>query len=174
MSAPEFSRLVDVTKLEEKARKIAANEAERAALAQRFDLVSIGRLEAEVGFEPDGKAVIGKGRIMAEYVQACAVSGEDLTVSLDQPVALRFVPESGLAVAAAGPDEEIELDPEEPDEMPVEGTMIDLGEAIAQTLALAIDPYLTGPEADRVRKEKGLLDAAAAGPFAALAALRKD
>jgi hypothetical protein len=44
---------------------------------------------------------------------------------------------------------------------------------MAQSLALAIDPYATGPEAERVRKEAGLLGEAASGPFAALAALKK-
>ena len=44
---------------------------------------------------------------------------------------------------------------------------------VRKTLALAIDPYAVGPEAERVRKEV-LSDEAASGPFAALAALKKD
>ena len=52
--------------------------------------------------------------------------------------------------------------------------MFDLGEAVAQDLALAIDPYAVGPGAERARKEAGLLDEAAAGPFAALEALKKS
>jgi uncharacterized metal-binding protein YceD (DUF177 family) len=101
-------------------------------------------------------------------VQSCAVSGEDLAVRIDEPLALRFVP------AAQPEGEEIELDADELDEIPFEGHVFDLGEAVAQSLALAIDPYATGPEADQVRKEAGLLDEAASGPFAALAALKKD
>jgi hypothetical protein len=44
---------------------------------------------------------------------------------------------------------------------------------VAQSLALAIDPYIVGPNGRAVRKKAGLLDEAAAGPFAALAALKK-
>jgi len=51
--------------------------------------------------------------------------------------------------------------------------VFDLGEAVAQTLALAIDPYATRPESERVRKEGVVSDEAASGPFAALAALKK-
>ena len=70
-------------------------------------------------------------------------------------------------------DEEVELDADELDEIPFESHAFDLGEAVAQSLALAIDPYATGPEADRVRKEAGLGDETTSGPFAALAALKK-
>jgi hypothetical protein len=81
---------------------------------------------------------------------------------------LRFVPETVVE------QEEIELEEEDLDEIPYAGTAFDLGEAVAQSLALAIDPYATGPDAERVRKEKGLTDEAAHGPFAALSALKKD
>ena len=70
-------------------------------------------------------------------------------------------------------EEELELEEDDLDEIPFEGHTIDLGEAVAQSLALAIDPYATGPQADRVRKEVGLSDETANGPFAALAALKK-
>ena len=96
-----------------------------------------------------------------------AVSGEDLPVRIDEPLALRFVP------AAEPEEEELELAESDLDEIPFEGHVFDLGEAVAQSLALAIDPYATGPEAERVRKEAGLSDEAASGPFAALAALKE-
>ena len=61
------------------------------------------------------------------------------------------------------------------DEIFYEGDSFDLGEAVAQSLALAIDPFACGPDADRVRQEKGLsADDQPSGPFAALAALKKD
>jgi len=106
--------------------------------------------------------------LWADIVQTCAVTGDDLPVAIEEPLALRFVPEAPVT------DEEIELEEEELDEIPYTGSSFDLGEAVAQSLALAIDPFATGPDADRVRKEKGLLDEGASGPFAALAALKKD
>ena len=165
---PEFSRPVDLRQLHDKPVAIEASEEERAALARRFALVRIDRLEAEVRLEADGEAVNATGRLRAAIVQSCAISGEDLPVAIDEPLALRFVPEQPVA------EEEIELDESALDEIPFSGTAFDVGEAVAQSLALAIDPYAVGPNAERVRKEAGLLDEAAAGPFAALAALKKD
>ena len=100
-------------------------------------------------------------------MQSCAISGEDLPVAIDEPVELRFVPEETPNA------EEVELEESELDEIPYDGRLFDLGEAVAQSLALAIDPYAVGPEAERTRKEAGLADEAASGPFAALAALKK-
>jgi len=166
MTAPEFSRVVDRRHLPAAPLRLAAEEAERKALAGRFGLVSIGRLEAEVSLEADGEAVDAQGTFSADIVQACAVTGDDLPVTIAEPISLRFVPEAVVE------EEEVELEEEDLDEIPYYGTAFDLGEAIAQSLALAIDPYATGPDAERVRREKGLAGEAASGPFAALAALK--
>jgi uncharacterized metal-binding protein YceD (DUF177 family) len=168
MSAPEFSRPVDRRHLKAAPLRLVAGESERQALAKRFSLISIDRLEAEVSLAADGEAVDAAGTLWAEIVQTCAVTGDDLPVTIEEPLTLRFVPEAPVI------EEELELEEEQLDEIPYSGTVFDLGEAVAQSLALAIDPFATGPQADRVRKEKGLLDEAAAGPFAALAALKKD
>jgi hypothetical protein len=42
---------------------------------------------------------------------------------------------------------------------------------VAQSLALAIDPFATGPAAEEARR---LLDDGSASPFAALAKLKKE
>lgn len=168
MSRPELSRPIDLRQVIDKPVSIEATEDERAALAERFALVRIDRLEAQVALEVDGEAVNAKGRLRAAVVQSCAVSGDDLAVTIDEPLVVRFVPE--VEVTAT----EIELEERELDEIPYSGTSFDLGEAVAQSLALAIDPYAVGPDAEQARQDAGLLDPAAAGPFAALAALKKD
>ena len=165
---PEFSRPLDVRHVEARPHRIAADPAERAALAGRFGLVAIERLEAEARFAREGEAVVATGRLEAEIVQSCAVSGEPLAVTIAEPLALRFVP------ARAADDEELELDADARDEIEYEGHGFDFGEAVAQSLALAIDPYAEGPEADAVRARAGLLSEEGAGPFAALAALRRS
>ena len=167
MSDFEFSRLVDVRQVTPKPISIEATADERKALARRFGIVAVHQLQATVRLERAGEAVLARGQLSASIVQSCAVSGEDLPVRIDEPLALRFVPAIELE------DEEIELDAEDLDEIPFEGDEFDLGEAVAQSLALSIDPYAAGSEAERVRKEI-LSDAAASGPFAALAALKKD
>ena len=167
MSTPEFSRPVDERQLTPKPITIEATADERKALARRFGIVAIHQLQATVRLERAGEAVMAHGRLSASIVQSCAVSGEDLPVRIDEPLALRFVPARPIEA------EELELEADELDEIEFEGHELDLGEAVAQSLALAIDPYATGPEADRVRNEV-LSEEAASGPFAALAALKKS
>jgi len=66
----------------------------------------------------------------------------------------------------------IEVGAEDLDGMEYTGGAFDLGEALAQDLALAVDPFATGPAAERARQEAGLAGEAVSGPFAALAALK--
>jgi uncharacterized metal-binding protein YceD (DUF177 family) len=167
VTPPEFSRLVDLRQVITRPVELEASPEERRALARRFAIVSIESLTAKVALEPEGEKVRAKGRLKAAIVQSCAISGEDFPVEIDEPLDLRFVPEAPIDA------DEIELDPGELDDIPYSGTSFDLGEAVAQSLALAIDPYAEGPNAERVRKEVGLADAASSGPFAALAALKK-
>lgn len=161
--------MVELRLIDARPRHVLASEEERAALVRRFGLVAIHRLEATLDLVKDGTTVNATGRLEAEIVQSCAVSGDDLPVTIREPLTLRFV-----AASADAPtfDEEVELDADELDEIPYPGTAFDLGEAVAQSLALAIDPYAVGPRAEAARKEAGLLDESAAGPFAALAALK--
>ena len=166
---PEFSRKIDVRNLPNGALSLEADAVERAALAKRIGLEAVERLTAEATLVPVGGVIQVSGRIEAEVVQLCAISNEPLTMRISEPLTLHFV----RGITPQKPDEEMEIDAEACDEIEFEGTQFDLGEQIAQTLALAIDPYATGPEAERVRHEAGLVDEASSGPFAALAALRK-
>ncbi len=165
----EFARMYDPRLLPGAEQVLTASPDECAALARRFDLVRIDRLEARIMLDKDGAAVTAAGRLLADIVQSCAVSGEDLPVSIDETVSLRFVPEG----APSAPDEEIELEADELDEITYPGSQFDLGEALAQTLALAIDPYAEGPNAEAARQAAGLNEPDASGPFAALAALKQ-
>lgn len=166
-ATPEFSRLVQLRHVDARAHELEANESERAALARRFGLVAVKRLRAEVELERNGDIVRASGTMEADIVQSCAVSGDDLPVAIREPLNFRFVPD-----APAAGEEEIELDTGELDEIPYAGGSFDLGEAVAQSLALAIDPYAIGPDAEAARKEAGLLDEGDAGPFAALKGLK--
>jgi uncharacterized metal-binding protein YceD (DUF177 family) len=168
VSRPEFSREVDPRHLPAQPLELAATPDECRALARRFGLVKIERLKATLALAHHGEAVAADGRMSAAIVQSCAISGEDLPVAIDEPLHFRFVPERPVE------EEEIELGAEELDEIPYDGQTIDVGEAVAQSLALAIDPYATGPQAERARQEAGLSDEAPSGPFAALAALKKE
>ncbi len=165
----EFSRVYDRRNLPARPVVLEANEAERTALARRFGLVAIHGLRAEITLDAAGESINANGLLEAEVVQSCAVSGDDLAVTIAEPLALVFVP----AAPAPTAEEEIELEEHELDEIAYEGTAFDLGEAVAQSLALAIDPFATGPNAEAARRDAGLADEDRSGPLAAgLAALK--
>jgi uncharacterized metal-binding protein YceD (DUF177 family) len=169
---PEFSRPFDRRGITAEPVRLHANAQEREALARRFDLVAINRLEATLMLQADGADIALSGTLGADIVQRCAVSGDDLPVTIAEDIALRFVPEGEWEDEQA---EEIELAAEDLDTIPYDGAGFDLGEAVAQSLALAIDPYAVGPDAEAVRREQGLLGEEQAGPLAAAlsAALKK-
>ena len=90
------------------------------------------------------------------------------TLHVDEPFDILFLPEPSVA-----PDSEIELSDQDCDVVFHDGAAIDLGAALADTLALSLDPYPRSPDADEALREAGVLSEEQAGPFAALAALKK-
>ncbi len=174
MSTSELSRPIKLRAIKAGALVVEASDAERAALAERLGITSIESLRAEVMLDPDGSKVTAAGQLHAEITQACAVSFEDFPVTVDEPLAMVFVPTQSETSAKF--DEEIELEADELDQIAYEGDSFDLGEAIAQSLSLAIDPYAEGPGADAARAKAGIVtDDTPRGPLAeALAALKKN
>lgn len=170
MTVPEFSRPVRLDALGAEARRfgIEANAAEREALAKRFALRAIGRLEAEAELVRKGEEVVASGRLRASVTQSCVASGEPVEAEIDEPFALVFRPRS----EAGRPDEEVELGEAELDVTFYDGALVDLGEAVAETLALALDPYPRAAGAEEALKAAGVKTEEEAGPFGALAALR--
>jgi uncharacterized metal-binding protein YceD (DUF177 family) len=152
---------------------IEASAEERAALAARFGLGAVESLRAEVTLDQKPRAIRATGRLRAAIMQPCAISAEDFPVTIDEAVDLRFVEENQRPVA---PDEELELEADDCDEIAFSGDMFDLGEAVAQTLGLAIDPYAEGPNADAARAAAGIVrEGEQLGPLAdLLAGLKKD
>ncbi|MEH3046074.1 YceD family protein [Sphingomonas adhaesiva] len=171
MSAPEFSRVerLDTIGGEERMVAIAATAEERAALAQRFALVAVERLEAEVAIRRTGAGIAAKGVVRAEVVQACGVTGDPLPERVEEAIDLLFV-------EPAEAEDEVELDEGALDTIEIDmgkgGGGIDLGEAAAETMALALDPFPRSPRAAAVLKEAGVLSEEEAGPFGALAGLK--
>jgi Large ribosomal RNA subunit accumulation protein YceD len=169
--APEFSRVVDVRHIDTAPMRLVANSEECAALAVRFGLNAIAKFTVEITLAHDKPAILAKGILRANIIQSCAISSEDLPVTIHEKINLRFVPAEALTY---GPDEEIEISADDCDEIPFDGGRFDLGEELAQTLAMLIDPFATGPAADNVREKGLLISEAANGPFAGLAGLKKS
>ena len=164
---PEFSRRekLDALGAAERAVSISAKPEERAALATRFGLQSIERLDAVLTIVKDAAGLRVRGRLGADVTQSCSITGEPIPVTLDEPVELLFVAED-----LAG--DEIELSADACDTIVHDGSGIDLGEAVAETMALALDPFPRCADAAEATQEASVSGEPEAGPFAALAALR--
>jgi len=175
-NAPEFSRLVvaDTISSNPQHREIAADPGERDALARRFGLLSLDKLTAVLDLQRQAGDVIHvSGHLSADAVQRCVVSLVPVPVHLETDFEVSYG-------GAAAQGDEGDIDPvgiDAPEPL-IEGR-IDLGEALAQQLAIALDPYprapgaTLGPEGFTVGPGEGIGEGGGKQPFAALAALKK-
>jgi len=147
---------------------LVADESERAAIAKRLGLPSVDLLEAHVTLAKTGNVVRASGRLGASLDQNCVVTNDPVPAHIDEPFEMAFMPEP----AETSPDEEIELGESDCDVVFYDGAAIDLGTAIADTLALGLDPYPRSAGADAALKEAGVLTEEQASPFSALAKLK--
>jgi uncharacterized metal-binding protein YceD (DUF177 family) len=146
---------------------LVADEAERTLIARRLDLVALDRLEAHAVLRRDGDRISASGRLKASLQQSCVASGDPVAARIDEPFELLFAPEPKV-----DPDSEIELGAGDLDTVFHDGAGIELGAAIADTLALALDPYPRSASAETALRQAGVLQEQEVGPFAALAALK--
>ena len=170
MTAPEFSRPVRVETIGDTVQKISlsAKTGECAALARRFGLEAIESLAAEIALSRDGDEVRADGTLSARVVQTCVATAEPVPAEVAEAFSLRF-----RLASPATSEEEVELAATDLDVEEYEGGSIDLGEAVAETLALSLNPYPRAPGAEEVLKAAGVVSEEEAGPFAALAALKE-
>ncbi len=139
---------------------LAADDAQRAALVDRFDLISLDRLTATLELRREAAGIRVTGDVEAIGAQPCVASGEPVPFTLKDSIAL-------LLTEAAPDGGEIELDSGDLDVEPLDGDEIDAGEIAAQAFALALDPYprLPGPVAGIISEDDAI---AARSPFAVL------
>jgi uncharacterized metal-binding protein YceD (DUF177 family) len=172
----EFSRLVGVDDVGVRGKivEIEAGAAERQALARRLALISLERLTAKAALarEGEGGATGLRVNFTADVVQSCVVTLDPVPARIEDSFELVFVPED------EAPADRIEVvvteDEDDPPEALREGR-IDVGEAIAEHLALALDPYPRRPgvSAEEVLAEAGVAGKDAEGPFDALRRLKE-
>lgn len=148
---------------------LSAGQAECAAIADRLGLLCLDRFDAHAVLSRNGQKVRATGRIKASLEQSCVATGDPVPAHVDEPFDILFLPEPKAGRA----DEEVELGADELDTMFHDGSAVELGSAIVDSLALALDPYPRSAAADAALKEAGVLSEEEAGPFAALAALKE-
>jgi uncharacterized metal-binding protein YceD (DUF177 family) len=166
-SAPEFSRLVPLAQLSTRPfrQRIEATAQERERLSRRFDLISLDRLVAEVELRRQSpEVVLLEAEFAAEFEQCCAVTLEPVRGAVADRFSLVYGP-------APEAEQEITLTSDEPAFEPLNGSSIDVGEAVAQELSLALPTFPRDPEA---RIDEAAIAEPLRRPFATLARMRKD
>ena len=176
LQSPEFSRPILVDEIGDDGLEITiiASADECAALARRFGWVALDRFEATVRLDrrADTTVIRLSADFSADMVQSCVVSLAPVATHLAERFTLLYAPDSMLdrtSQVAISPES---LENPESLEMaePIVGGAIDIGEAVAEQLALAVDPYPRAAGAVlEVAVEEGPRN-----PFAALAALRAN
>ena len=155
---PEFSRPLSLDRIGVQGldMTIEATKAECAALAERMNLPAVLALSCVFHLIRESRdKVLARGVLRARVTQTCVISLDDFDATLEEVFQVRFVP-SG--------EETEDVDPDSDDEIPFEGNLIDLGEAAAEQLGLALDPYprMPGVEMPEVEEDPDR------HPFAAL------
>jgi uncharacterized metal-binding protein YceD (DUF177 family) len=170
----EFSRLHRLESLSDEPLgvEVEAGPEELEGLARRFGLVAVHSLAARAELRRSGDSVTAIGKLSARVTQSCVASAEPVEADVAEDFRVDFRP----LPADARPEEEVELGEGELDVVFYEGGAIDLGEAVAQTLLLGLDPYPRSPAAEAALREAGVKSEEEArmesSPFAALAALK--
>src|SRR5215472_9992031 len=162
----EFPRPVPLARLGSEAfrQRIEATPNERAGLARRFDLISLDHLAATVELRRQGaKVVLLEAAFEAKFVQSCVITLEPVAGTISNRFSLVYgPPETEPPQIEPGEDEAVFE--------PLKGDAIDIGEAVAQELSLALPVFPHLPEA---RIETDAATALSGGAFAVLARLRR-
>jgi uncharacterized metal-binding protein YceD (DUF177 family) len=164
---PEFSRLVPLYQVGGTPflQRIEATAEEREKLSRRFELLALDRLVADVELRrQSAEIILLEAKFEAQFEQCCAVTLEPVRGTVSDRFSLIYGP-------APEKQEELLLSGDEPAFEPLQGDAIDIGEAVAQELSLALPVFPRDPDAviDGVGSTEPL-----AGPFTALARLRTE
>ena len=177
---PNLSLVLRASTLEKNPKKfsLVANAADKAGLIERFGLMSLDQLSADIEVCNKGadKGVLVEGRLKAKFAQRCVVSLAEVPETLDTAFDLLLVdPEMALRMD----EEESYLDPDAPDYDALEGDDIDVGEIVAQTFSISMNPYpradgsaISAPANPNITVNEAELEKP--NPFAALSKLKDN
>lgn len=149
---------------------IVASDAECAAIAARFGWIAVEKLHATLTLGVEGKTVRITGSAHARVTQPCIATGDPVVEGVNTALTVQLVPLEALEAAEEA--SEVELDSDALDILGYENGRFDLGDIVAETIVLAVDPWPRSPGASEFLKAKGVIGEEDAGSFGALAALR--
>ncbi len=142
----EFSRPIELSHLddgEERIESVSATPEECAALASRFNLEAVERIEAKVRLTRRGTQILAQAEVVSDAVQTCVVSLEPVPAHLTFSIAQFYDPD----VRESGEfDDLLDVEDDDPPEPLIDDT-VDVGELIAERFGLELDPYPRKPGA---------------------------
>jgi hypothetical protein len=118
---------------------VTATPAQCAAIARQLKIPHLSALHGRFVLEAEQQnRFLATLHLKARVTQICVVSLETFEANINEDVKLIFVPADDISA--------FDDDPESPDEIPFDGTVIDLGAALTEQLALSLDPYPRKPD----------------------------
>lgn len=133
-------------------RTMQASAAERKALAERLDIVSVESCDVAWTIKPWRKAGVRvRGTLKASVTQTCGVTLEPVPGEVIEEIDVRLTTEERLVSGASAGDqaqsEALDFDPEDRDPPELfDGSRIPLGDIAYEHLALGLDPYPRAPD----------------------------
>lgn len=146
----ELSRVVGLADLDDGpvTTTVEASAEECAALAERYGIPAVSRVKARVTLTEQAGDVLLEGDLEATVTQSCVVTLEPVDSTIASGITVRYMSPDVFAALRDGMEEEV-LDDETEDVEPLPdlnaGQWIDVGEVVAQYLALALEPYPRKP-----------------------------
>lgn len=149
-------------------------------LADRLKVLGVVSLSGKAKIRPYRKeGLTVEASFQAEVVQTCVVTLEPVHQQIEESFTQRYLPEHMIEpeVEQVSNEREIAIDIEAEDAPePMTGSGVEIGEAVAERLALALDPYPRKPGAafEPPAEEAGDVPESKPNPFAALEKLKKN
>jgi len=177
---PEFRLRIAAKDVPPTGAQIAfeADAKTRAALARRFGILELQVLRGTARIRPFRKhGLILDCRFEAQLTQSCVVTLDPVPQRIDENFTRRWMPAHLIEPDGIADGREILVEAEGDDAPePMENGAIDIGEAVAEALALAIEPYPRRPDAAYNPSPEASAAAAEErpNPFAVLEKLKKN
>ena len=139
---PELSIPVELEELADGPRKyeFSADPEECVALTERFGLLALNSLSARTTLEwvEPNTVLRMTGRFLASVTQKCVITLNPFDAEIEEEISLLFARNVSEAADIVASNEA----------EPLEGTVLDIGEIVAEELSLSLDPYPRNPSAD--------------------------
>ena len=120
---------------------VVADVQECDAIARRLMIPGADLVRCDWRLRPSqGGSFEAEGSLRARLRQVCVITLDEFESELVEEFSVLFVP--------SGTEQETVDDPDDPDQIPFDAAVLDLGEATVEQLALALEPYPRKPGAE--------------------------